>query len=222
MVFVQDERTMKQLLALRCPAKLLPSGVDLEKFKPVRPEKKIELRTKYGLNREAFTVLHVGHITKERNVELLTQVRSEHAAQVVLVGSNLPHKDRPALTAQLREQGIIVFDTYIRNVEELYQLSDCYLFPVFSDQACIGTPLSVLEAMACNLPVITVRYGGLPILFKEGDGFFFADTTQDLIQGIARVRNFDGCRTRQKVTPYSWENVTEELLEFSGVNEERR
>jgi glycosyltransferase involved in cell wall biosynthesis len=222
MVFVQDERTMKQLLAFGCPTQLLPSGVDLEKFKPVRLEKKIELRTKYGLNREAFTVLHVGHITRGRNVELLTLVHSEHAAQVVLVGSSLPHKDRTALTAQLREQGIVVFDTYIRNVEELYQLSDCYLFPVFSDQACIGTPLSVLEAMACNLPVITVRYGSLPVLFTEGDGLFFVDNPQELVQGITRVRKLDGCRTRQKVTPYSWENVAEKLLEFSRVNEERR
>ena len=33
-------------------------------------------------------------------------------------------------------------------IEELYQLADCYLFPVASTDNCIGVPLSVLEAFA--------------------------------------------------------------------------
>jgi glycosyltransferase involved in cell wall biosynthesis len=215
MVFVQHEPAMQQLLALGCRVQMLPSGVDLEKFTPASPERKIELRTAYRLDPNAFTVLHVGHITKTRNIELLAQVRREYTAQVVFVGSSLLHKDRTTLAAQLREQGIIIFDEYIHNIEEFYQLSDCYLFPVFSDHDCIGTPLSVLEAMACNLPVVTVRYGSLPSLFEEGHGLLFADTADELIHNIASVKRLNGCNTREKVTPYSWQNIASNLLEQS-------
>lgn len=222
MVFVQHEPAMKQLLALGCRTRLLPSGVDLEKFTPVSPARKAELRTKYGLDSQAFTVLHVGHITRGRNIELLTQVRGEHTTQVVFVGSSLIHNDRAELNTRLRQQGVIVFDEYFHNIEEIYQLSDCYLFPVFSDQACIGTPLSVLEAMACNLPVVTFRYGSLPALFDEGEGLHFADTAEELLQGIADVKRLNGCHTREKVTPYSWQNIAATILGKSGAGEELR
>jgi glycosyltransferase involved in cell wall biosynthesis len=221
MVFVQHEKAMKALLSLGCLAKLLPSGVDLEKFTPASPERKVELRAKYKLDPKAYTVLHVGHMTTGRNVELMAQVQREHIAQIVLVVSSLAHKDSTELTIQLRRQGVVVFAEYLPHIEELYQLSDCYLFPVFSDQACIGTPLSVLEAMACNLPVITVRYGTLPTWFQEGQGLFFADTPQELVHGIIRVRSLNGCHTREKVIPYSWQDIARKLLSQSSATGER-
>jgi glycosyltransferase involved in cell wall biosynthesis len=217
-VFVQDEPTMRRLCTLGCNAQMLPSGVDLNKFIPVSSERKMELRTKYRLDPKAFTILHVGHIKKERNIELLVQVRRLYGAQVILVGSSLPHKERTELTAYLRGQGIIVLDKYLGNIQELYQLSDCYLFLVFSSQACIGTPLSVLEAMACNLPVITVRYGSLPKLFEEGQGLFFADTPEELLRDIASIKRDNGYNTRSKVLPYSWQNIAKNILNQSGVS----
>ncbi|OGO23462.1 MAG: hypothetical protein A2144_12205 [Chloroflexi bacterium RBG_16_50_9] len=207
---------MKRLLALGCRTQMLPSGVDLDKFTPVSAARKIELRAKYKLDPEIFTVLHVGHIKKERNIEILARVRREHDAQVIFVGSSLPDDERVAIAARLRGEGVIVFDDYLKDIQELYQLADCYLFPVFSDQACIGTPLSVLEAMACNLPVITVRYGSLPKLFEEGQGLLFADTPEELLQGVAGRKNSNGCKTRGKVFPYSWQNIAKNLLEDSG------
>ena len=221
MIYVQHEPAMRQLLAMGCKAKLLTSGVDLHKFTPVSQDKKRVLRIKYGLDAEAFTVLHVGHITEGRNIELLTEVYREHSAQVILVGSSLVHKDRAELSARLREQGIIIIDKYLENIEELYQLSDFYIFPVFSDQSCIGTPLSVLEAMACNLPVVTVRYGLLPHLFSEGQGLFFADAPDGLIRSIAKARNMNGgCHTRENVAAYSWEKVASDILEQPQTREE--
>ena len=219
-IFVQQEQSVQQLIALGCKAKLLTSGVDLKKFTPVSQERKIELRTKYGLDPKAFTVLHVGHITRGRNIELLIDIYREHAAQVVFIGSSLIHQDRAAMSAQLREQGIIIIDKYLGNIEELYQLSDCYLFPVVSDQSSIGTPLSVLEAMACNLPVVTVRFGLLPLLFDEGQGFFFADAPEGLVQGISKVKNMNGCHTREKVAAYSWERVASDILKPTETREE--
>ena len=221
-VFVQHEPVMRQLIDLGCLASLLASGVDLNKFKPVSPDRKKELRARYGLDPAAFTVLHVGHITEGRNIELLTEVRRRESAQVVLVGSSLVHPDRAAISARLKEQGIIILDTYFKNIEEIYQLSDCYLFPVVSDRSCIGTPLSVLEAMACNLPVAAMRYGLLPQLFNPGQGLFFADTPEELVECVARARSMNGsCHTRENVAACSWEKIAADILEQSGLCEEK-
>jgi glycosyltransferase involved in cell wall biosynthesis len=222
MVFVQHEPVMQQLRSLGCRVQLISSGVDLEKFTPVSPENKANLRRKYGLDPAAFTALHVGHITWRRNIELLAQLRRERDVQVVVVGSSLPHKDRVELDARLREQGVVILDDYYPDIEELYQLSDCYVFPVFSDQACIGTPLSILEAMACNLPVVSVRYGILPALFQEGQGLYFVDTPEELIRKVAGISRLNGCNTREKVTPFTWRNIASSVIGFSEKGEEKR
>jgi len=60
-------------------------------------------------------------------------------------------------------------DRYIKKIEEIYQLSDCYIFPITFEGGGISILLSVLEAMACNLPVVTTKFGGLPAIFKGGD-----------------------------------------------------
>jgi len=212
-LFVQNEQAMQRLTSLGCHTRLLPSGVDLNKFVPVSAKKKAELRAKYGLDPNVFTILHVGHLTRGRNVELMIRARQEHKAQVILVSSGLHHQDRDMLYDELKENGIIIMDQYLPAIEEIYQLSDCYLFPVFSNRACIGVPLSVLEAMACNIPVVSVRYGNLPAMFEEGNGLVFADSPEELMRGITKVRNLDSCHTREKVIPYSWQMVARYILE---------
>ncbi|MFA5309035.1 MAG: glycosyltransferase family 4 protein [Dehalococcoidales bacterium] len=212
-VFVQNEQAMQRLASLGCNTRLLPSGVDLKKFVPASAARKAELRAKYGLDPKAYTILHVGHLTQGRNVELMIRARQEHNAQVILVSSGLRHEDRDKLNRELKENGVIVMDRYIPEIEEMYQLSDCYLFPVFSNRACIGVPLSVLEAMACNIPVVSVKYGTLPKMFEAGNGLVFADSPDELMAGLARVRNLENCRTREKVIPYSWQAIARFILE---------
>ena len=46
---------------------------------------------------------------------------------------------------------------YLQNVEEIFQMSDAYLFPIRSTQNVISIPLSVMEALACGVPVIGYR-----------------------------------------------------------------
>ena len=81
------------------------------------------------------------------------------------------------------------------NIEEVYALSDCYVFPTppMNKINSIEIPLSVLEAMACNLSVITTKFGALPKVFEEGDGLIFVDDGED---GERAIRKQAGKRRR--------------------------
>ena len=41
------------------------------------------------------------------------------------------------------------------------------MFSTVDPKACIETPLSVLEALSCNIPVITTKFGSLPFYLKK-------------------------------------------------------
>jgi glycosyltransferase involved in cell wall biosynthesis len=123
---------------------------------------------KYGLPTDKCIILHVGHINAERNLEALVQLQKDDN-QVVIIGSSstqdVSYKDE-RLKKSLMEQGLQIIDGYIKNIEELYQLSDVYVFPVLSERGCIGVPLSILEARACGLPVVATAFGGLKRIYS--------------------------------------------------------
>ena len=211
LVLAQSEKTEKALSGLGCRVKKIPSGVDLKKFVPVSREVKEKFRQKYGFPHNKYLVLHVGHVNKNRNMQFMQSVQCLDATQAVVVGSTSYPEDGE-LVKELQEKGIIVITHYVENIEEIYQCADCYIFPVFSDGACIEVPLSVLEALACNLPVVTTRFGGLNNLLTEGNGFFYASTADGVLSEINAARKISNPRTRNLVQELSWENVVDRIL----------
>ena len=214
-VFVQSSGRAARLSYIGCPVRWLPSGVDLERFRPVGPETKAALRSKYGLQRDAYLVLHVGHITRNRNVDMLEEVQRRW--QVVMVAGNSVGEE-PELQRRLRRAGVIVFDKFLEAVEEVYQMADCFIFPVSSEIGSIEIPLSVLEAMACDLPVVSTRFGGLEDLVQSSEGgeqagLMLVDRPEELPELVARVQANGRSDTRELVRPFTWDGVATRLLD---------
>src|SRR5919197_2986042 len=221
LTLVQSLATCHSLTRLGCPAAVLPSGVDLRAFAPVSRQEKQALRARYGLPPEAYVVLHVGHLTRQRNVLLLNRVRSELSCETVVVGStSTPSGVDDDVTAALRAGGTHVIGRYMERIAELYQLADCYLFPVHATGGAIEAPLSVLEAMACDLPVVTTRFGFLRQAFSDGPEFTFADSDDGLLAAVSRLRETHEQLTpgqvRAQVQPFSWDAIARTLLAHAG------
>ncbi len=165
--------TLKQFWdKLEVPNKLIPLVTDLNVFKPVESrELKKELRKKYDLPEDAFIISHMGHLNEGRNLKSLIPLQKDKV-QIVIVGSSSTPQDAQGsetLKNELLASGIIIIDRYIENIEEIYHLSDIYIFPVTGENSSIGMPLSILEARACGIPVLTTDYGS--IRYFLGDDF---------------------------------------------------
>lgn len=211
LVVVQSDQAERTYRALGCNVKYsVYSGVDLEKFRPVSSSDKEKLRLEYGVDPEKFVILHVGSVRKWRNVDHLIEIQKEAGAQVVLVGRSTTKNENDVEQA-LRKAGVMVKDGYNPRIAEFYGLADCYVFPTTTPIGSIDVPLSVLEAMACNLPVVTTRFGGLPRMFREENGFFYSDTAH-FPQHIRALKEGDiKIETRSLVLPYSWDNIANNL-----------
>lgn len=214
LILVQSGQSEKMFTELGCSTRFMPSGVDTEKFIRVSHTTKKELRQKYDIDERKFVILHIGSIKKWRNVGLLKKLQKGNN-QVLIIGSISTGRDN-GLCQELQKEGCLVWTGYAENIEEVYALSDCYVFPTMADKiGSIEMPLSVLEAMSCNLPVISTRFGALANVFEECDGLIFAKNADDFCQGIERIK--DGnieIETRKQVLAYSWENVAKRLEEI--------
>ena len=182
----------------------IQTGVDTTQFFPVSEAEKIRLRKKYGFAPDAKIVLHVGHLNEGRNIRKLMDISPEY--QVILVVSTYTANER---NAELRKEleshpNIRVLDQYIEKIQEIYQLSNVYFFPVEQSGHCIDIPLSVLEAAACNIPVVATPYGELEQLVGQ-PGFWFTDHFETGVVNTL-IREAIGAQVdiRQSVIHYDW------------------
>lgn len=209
-VFASSTNLKERMESLGIPSHILPSGVDVEKFVPTSNFEKRKLREQYNIQKNKFTILHVGHLIPNRNLGIFTELTKEN--QVIIVSGKYIGTNRKLLN-NLRDAGCIIFQGYFPNIEEFYQLSDCYLFPVMPGNSIL-CPLSIMEAMSCNLPVITTDFDGIKTFFKEGEGLTFAKRKEEFLDAIENNKKRDILVvTRKKVEDYSWQNITMQIVE---------
>lgn len=155
-------------------------------------------------------MLHVGHLHSGRNVEILEHITEDK--QVVLVVSSVSKQDQNLRKRLNAKQNVRIIDQYLPDIQEIYQLSDIYLFPVENEENCIDVPLSVLEAAACNTPIVTTAYGELT-QFAGRPGIMFEETMDpDLINsGLDRMLDLQGYDNRSAVEQYDWDRSVRAL-----------
>jgi len=153
----------------------------------------------------------VGSITSGRNLLGLVKLQNMDNNQVVIV-TNMTFKPDPGVYSYLKSNRCIIFREYFENIQEIYQLADCYIFPTLNSSNCIELPLSILEAMACNLPVITTRFGAIPRVFSNGGGLFFVNNMNTIPSILQEIQNKTiTIKTRKKVVNFRWETIAQEL-----------
>ena len=195
--------------------RVLPPAVDSVKFSPATKEERQVIRSGYNIPDDKFVILHVGHIKIDRNIECMIEVQKVNNAQVVIVGSTSLGMEKN-VKSKMMDAGIIVVDEYVSDIWNIYKMSDLYIFPVKSEMEAIEMPLSVLEAMACNLPVITTRFRGLVEHFEEDACFKFFDDEKKLPEIVENMLGVNATNNR-KIERFTWDAFSDELISALNV-----
>ena len=162
---VHSEKTNIMFSNYGFKTEFIPNGVDTDKFVKPSYEMKMYLRKKYSIPENKYVILHVGNILAGRNIVVLKGLQKDNN-QVIIVGSTSIDVNVSILN-ELKDKGCIVITDFIEDIHELYQLADCYIFPVLDEIRAIECPLSVLEAAACNLPIISTKFEDFSIFLKK-------------------------------------------------------
>lgn len=213
-LFVLSTAMAEPLKDLDINCQIINAGIDRDRYHPTTA--KPLLREKYRIPVDKFVLLHVGHIKEKRNIRWLQEIQQNVPdIQTVLIGSTTTVQDK-ALCAEIEASGVIVIREYLSDIQELYQLSDIYCFTVTREDGAMETPLSVLEAMAVDLPIITTPFGRLPELFKEDKFYRYANSAAEIISllnsGFGRYDGAESGINREKTKSYTWRSAASRLL----------
>lgn len=143
---------------------VIPNFIDLEKFKK---QKKDHFKKAICPNNEVL-VVHTSNFRKVKRIgdviKVFYNIHKEIPAKLLMIGDG---PERVPAEQQCRELGIVDdvrFLGKLEAVEEVLSVADLFLMP--SEKESFG--LAALEAMACEVPVISSNTGGIPELNIQG------------------------------------------------------
>jgi 1,2-diacylglycerol 3-alpha-glucosyltransferase len=163
-----------------CDPQVIGNGVDLERFmpSPAFPGEGEALCEKYGLDPALPTILHVGRIDVDKQVDVVVRalalaMRSVDA-QLLVIGDGRQRMAVQQLTDELGIGEMSRFPGFVSaegDLPGLYRLASAFI--TASEIETQG--IVVLEAAATGLPIIAVRAGAIPEAVSDGvNGYLVA------------------------------------------------
>lgn len=137
-------------------------------------------------------VLFMGAVGRRKGVyqliEALAQVKAAGQVQVMLkIGGSGEVDQCRALAQQLGVERDVQFLGWVGSDQRdaLLSEADIFVLPSFNE----GLPMSLLEAMAAGVPVVTTRVGGIPDLVTDGHNGLLVEPgdVQALAQALVRL-----------------------------------
>lgn len=195
------------------PATVIPNIIDLETFYP-SPD---------SPNESVFTLVITRNLEPiyglDTAIRALALAREAiPAIQLKIAGSGPQGEELQRLVDRLGLGSAVVFLGRLerQQIVELYHGAHAMLNPSRVD----NMPNSVLEALACGLPVISTNVGGVPYIVEDGQTAMLVprDDAQAMAQAVVKLYSDTtlrsqlrdrGCRT---VAQYAWNEVKPQWL----------
>ncbi len=199
---------------------VVPHGIDLPEFDNL--PKRGGLRKKYGLDNSQRIILYLGRIHKTKGLDLLTRAfagLSEKLddAKLVIVGPDGGYlSSLKKLIADLEISDKVLFTGPFYGQEKLsaYVDADVYVLP--SSYEIFG--ITVLEAMACSIPVVVTDRCGIADVINGQAGVAVSYDKDELSNAILRMLSDEKMRRefgeRGKLLvrdKFNWEKIAERI-----------
>ncbi len=204
----------------RSKVRIVPNGVDIEKFKPMDTK---EVRQQFGLGNEPC-VLFVGSLIPRKGLPFLVEaaknvVRAQADTTFLIVGDGpLRKKLHDSLkTANLSGNFKFLGNLKDKVLPSIYNCADVFVLPSIQE----GQGIVLLEAQASGKPVVAFDIGGVNealqnketgLLVSQGDVDALGDALLKLLTDKA-IREKMGSNGRRFVSEnYTWDICAQKML----------
>jgi N-acetyl-alpha-D-glucosaminyl L-malate synthase BshA len=159
------EKTI-EAFAIKRPIEVIPNFVNCDLYTP-RGEGRAEARALYAKADEKLLV-HLSNFRPVKRitdvVEVFARVSRKIPAHLLMIGDGPDRSSAEWLAAQHGIRERVHFLGKQDSVSDILPLADLMIMP--SELESFG--LAALEAMACRVPTISTRVGGVPELIEDG------------------------------------------------------
>ncbi|GAB4132479.1 MAG: hypothetical protein Kow0040_13260 [Thermogutta sp.] len=169
-VICVSEDLKRQCIRAGIPARfcrVIENGVDTDLY--ARREPNEAAKARLGLTGDVFLVGAVGRLSPEKDyptllraARRLTEVGSP--IRVMIVGEGPEHERLAALIQRDRLQGTVTLEGFQSDTLTYYQGFDAFVITSLDE----GLPNVLLEALACEVPVVSTPVGGIGRVIEDG------------------------------------------------------
>jgi glycosyltransferase involved in cell wall biosynthesis len=170
-------REVRRFYGVRTDA-VIPNGIDTTVF---RPRPRADARRRIGLQEHGRYCLFVGRMQHRKGSDLLMAACHEAGYELLIAGERG--------VARAHSLGILDPET----LAEAYAACDCVLFPS-RYEACSYV---VLEALACEAPLLTTRVGWMPTFLRGVPGYDLLCIRPDHDDIVSRLRQLGDLDTAE-------------------------
>lgn len=215
------EKIQKHYGIDKSKVRIVPNGVDVEKFKPIKDPAAV--KRQFGL-RDEPCVLFVGSLIPRKGLPFLVEaaqkiVKKQADTKFVIVGEG-PLKNQ--LVASLESANLSGNFKFLGNLKEdalsvIYNCADAFVLPSIQE----GQGIVLLEAQASGKPVVAFDVGGVNeavhngetgLLVKRGSSEELGDALLKLL-GDETLREQMGGNGRRFVTEnFTWDICAQKML----------
>lgn len=165
---------------------LIYNGVDLTRFKEMK--EKIKFRGNLNIE-DKKTIIYTGRLSHEKGVDFLIHSFSKldirAGCQLLIVADGPEREDIIRIIDHYRLSKSVVMINEVDDIAIYLNAADLFVLPSRFE----GLSNSLLEAMACGLPVISTRVGGSVDIIKDGINGLLVDVDdeQQLNHAMSRI-----------------------------------
>ncbi len=170
----------------------IPTGINIHEFK--KPHKN-NIRKKYNIPNESKILIYVGRAGKEKNIDFLikafVKINKKFPKSFLLLVTEGPYKQKLLkLIKILNLQDKVCITGYLKkpDVIKAYYASDIFVFASKTDTQGVV----ILEALACNIPVVAVADSAFKGILKDKiNGFSTKSNLNDFSQKVIKLLTDD-------------------------------
>ena len=147
---------------------VIPNGVTVSESDESFQRKRMAIRQLCGIHDE-FTLGYIGRLSPEKGVKYLVKAasflkRMQVPIKVLLIGEGSEREELERLVKDCDLDDTVIFTGFRKQIDQWISGLDVFVLPSLTE----GTPLSLLEVMACGVPVVASAVGGVPQIVVSG------------------------------------------------------
>jgi glycosyltransferase involved in cell wall biosynthesis len=215
--------------------RMIPLGLDLEKFHTDQETKREKFRTEFGVKDDELVITITGRLVPVKNHNLFLKAISylkqnsstKFKAFIVGDGETRNALEEKAASLELKftterdcaHPHELVFTSWRRDIDFINAGSDIIALTSLNE----GTPVSLIEALAAGKPIISSRVGGIETVVKEnitgllsdiGNMQHFCDNLLMLVNNTELRQQLAGKGVKYVLEKFSYQRLVRDMSQL--------